>query len=63
MKTIGWALLCLLALIIVVPISFIIVGILSRNDSMHIPDPETDEELKLLGYIKKYDPNEDYNNM
>ena len=56
-QTIGWALICLLALAILVPISFVFVGILSRNDAMHIPDPESDE---LLQYFKDkgYDIND-----
>ena len=50
-QTIGWALICLLALIIVLPLSIVMVGIMSRNDDMHIPDPETDDEIKIIEYL------------
>lgn len=50
-KTIFWALVLVIAFIVVTPILMVVVGILSRNDDMHIPDPETDKEL--LKYLNE----------
>lgn len=51
LKTIFWAIVLLIAFIVVTPILMVAVGIYSRNDDMHIPDPETDEAI--LKYLNE----------